>query len=129
MRKTVYRRKDILKQIVDTVSGIGEKTFVTDRPTAEQKAMKDFVVVRMPRMSDKGDTYQESYCQINVFARDRANGIENTVRLDEMQMAVLDKFPMVTDLFSATSPRIISDGEDGIGFHYLIIQAKLTINK
>lgn len=129
MRKKVYRRMDILKKLVDTMSGIGEKTFVTDRPAAEKKAMKDFVVVRLPQMLDKGDTYQESYCQINVFARDRANGIENTIRLDEMQMAVMDKFPIVTDLFSSTSPRIISDGEDGIGFHYLIIQAKLTINK
>ena len=33
--------------------------------------------------------YQDTYCQINVFAHDRSNGIENTVRLDEMQMEVV----------------------------------------
>lgn len=42
MGRTVYRRMDILKQIADAVTGIGEKVFITDRPAAEQKAMKDF---------------------------------------------------------------------------------------
>lgn len=45
MGRTVYRRMDILKQIADAVTGIGEKVFITDRPAAEQKAMKDFVVI------------------------------------------------------------------------------------
>lgn len=84
MGRTVYRRMDILKQIADAVTGIGEKVFITDRPAAEQKAMKDFVVIRLPQtIQDKGSTYQDTYCQINVFAHDRSNGIENTVRLDE----------------------------------------------
>ena len=83
MGRTVYRRMDILKQIADAVTGIGEKVFITDRPAAEQKAMKDFVVIRLPQtIQDKGSTYQDTYCQINVFAHDRSNGIENTVRLD-----------------------------------------------
>ena len=124
MGRTVYRRMDILKQIADAVTGIGEKVFITDRPAAEQKAMKDFVVIQ-----DKGSTYQDTYCQINVFAHDRSNGIENTVRLDEMQMEVVSKFPIVTELFSAVSPRLLPGGNDGLGFHSLIIQAKLIINK
>ena len=107
MERTVYRRMDILKQISDTVTGIGEKVFITDRPAAEQKAMKDFVVVRLPQtIQDKGSTYQDTYCQINVFARDRSKGIENTIRLEEMQMDVISKFPIVTELFSAVSPRL-----------------------
>ena len=124
MGRTVYRRMDILKQIADAVTGIGEKVFITDRPAAEQKAMKDFVVIRLPQtIQDKGSTYQ------NVFAHDRSNGIENTVRLDEMQMEVVSKFPIVTELFSAVSPRLLPGGNDGLGFHSLIIQAKLIINK
>ena len=120
MGRTVYRRMDILKQIADAVTGIGEKVFITDRPAAEQKAMKDFVVIRLPQtIQDKGSTYQDTYCQINVFAHDRSNGIENTVRLDEMQMEVV----------SAVSPRLLPGGNDGLGFHSLIIQAKLIINK
>ena len=35
MGRTVYRRMDILKQIADAVTGIGEKVFITDRPAAE----------------------------------------------------------------------------------------------
>ena len=123
MGRTVYRRMDILKQIADAVTGIGEKVFITDRPAAEQKAMKDFVVIRLQQ------TIQDTYCQINVFAHDRSNGIENTVRLDEMQMEVVSKFPIVTELFSAVSPRLLPGGNDGLGFHSLIIQAKLIINK
>ena len=124
MGRTVYRRMDILKQIADAVTGIGEKVFITDRPAAEQKA------IRLPQtIQDKGSTYQDTYCQINVFAHDRSNGIENTVRLDEMQMEVVSKFPIVTELFSAVSPRLLPGGNDGLGFHSLIIQAKLIINK
>lgn len=116
MGRTVYRRMDILKQIADAVTGIGEKVFITDRPAAEQKAMKDFVVIRLPQtIQDKGSTYQDTYCQINVFAHDRSNGIENTVRLDEMQMEVVSKFPIVTELFSAVSPRLLPGGNDGLG--------------
>lgn len=130
MERIVYRRKDILKQLVDAVTGIGEKVFVTDRSIAEQKGMKDFVIVRLPQaIQDKGSTYQDTYCQINVFARDRANGLENTVRLDEMQMGVFEKFPIVTDLFSAVSPRLLPGGNNGLGFHSIIIQARLIINK
>lgn len=68
MGRTVYRRMDILKQIADAVTGIGEKVFITDRPAAEQKTMKDFVVIRLPQtIQDKGSTYQDTYCQINVL--------------------------------------------------------------
>lgn len=70
MGRTVYRRMDILKQIADAVTGIGEKVFITDRPAAEQKAMKDFVVIRLPQtIQDKGSTYQDTYCQIKRFLR------------------------------------------------------------
>ena len=51
MGRTVYRRMDILKQIADAVTGIGEKVFITDRPAAEQKAMKDFVVSGCHKLS------------------------------------------------------------------------------
>ena len=37
MGRIVYRRMDILKQIADAVTGIGEKVFITDRPAAEQR--------------------------------------------------------------------------------------------
>ena len=47
MERTVYRRMDILKQISDTVTGIGEKVFITDRPAAEQKAMKDLSLIHI----------------------------------------------------------------------------------
>ena len=53
MGRIVYRRMDILKQIADAVTGIGEKVFITDRPAAEQKAMKDFVVIRLPQTDRK----------------------------------------------------------------------------
>ena len=70
MGRIVYRRMDILKQIADAVTGISEKVFITDRPAAEQKAMKDFVVIRLPQtIQDKGSTYQDTYCQINMIAQ------------------------------------------------------------
>lgn len=108
MGRIVYRRMDILKQIADAVTGIGEKVFITDRPAAEQKAMKDFVVIRLPQtIQDKRKYLPRHLLSDKRFAHDRSNGIENTVRLDEMQMEVVSKFPIVTELFSAVSPRLL----------------------
>ena len=47
--------------------------------------------------------------------------------LETRQQAVIDKFPLSNELFSATTPRLLPGGDDGLGFHCLIIQAKMII--
>ncbi len=130
MEKVRFRRKDILQQLYAAVDGISSKTYVTSRPTAVQEGMADFCVVRISQpIIDRGATYQDTYGQISLFARDRSNGIERCDRLDEMAQAVTELFPIVTDLFSATDPRLLPGGSDELGFHSVIIQFRVTINK
>lgn len=130
MARVEFKRMELLKQLVEAVKDVGDDVFVTSRPPATQESMTKFVVVRLPQaIQDRGATYQDTYCQINVFAKDRANGLERTDVLEAMQTAVLEKFPIVTELFSAISPRLLPGGSDGLGFHSVIIQAKLIINK
>ncbi len=126
----IFKRKNILQQLYDAVQGVSMHRFISDRPEAMQNGMTDFVIVDLPNgIYDRGDTYQESYCQISVFAKNKANGIEDTVKLDDMLNAICKLFPMNTSLFYASSPRLMTGGDDMLGFHFLIIQAKLIIKK
>lgn len=127
MGRTTFRRKDILKMLTEIFSDVSRNVFVTSRPSGTEESMKDFVVVSLPIGIYDRHAYQDTYCRIEVFARNRKNGMEATDILDTMQQAVIDKFPLSNKLFSATTPRLLPGGNDGLGFHCLIIQAKMTI--
>lgn len=127
MGRVKFRRKDILKKLTDIFSDASENVLVTNRPAATPDAMKEFIVVSIPGTIYDRRAYQETFCRIEVFARNRKGGIEATDKLDTMQQNVVDKFPLSNELFSATTPRLICGGDDGLDFHYLIIQAKMII--
>lgn len=129
MRQVEFRRADILKALVAEMKDVSANIYVSDRPDAVQERMQDFAVVYIDTVYDRGDTYQESWCGVSVFARDRANAVERADRLDEMQRAVCAKFPITTELFSAVSPTLIAAGGDKLGFHWLTVQARLIIKK
>lgn len=127
MGRTTFRRKDILKKLTEIFGDVSRNVFVTSRPSASEDTMKDFIVVSLPIGIYDRHAYQDTYCRIEVFVRNRKNGMEATDALDTMQQAVIDKFPLSNELFSATTPRLLPGGDDGLGFHCLIIQAKMTI--
>ena len=125
---TRFRRLDIMKHLDTVMADVCEARF-TSRPTALQKQVNEFVVISLPvRMVDRG-AYQETFCRVALFARDRANGQENTKGLEDLQEKVVGKFPIVSDFFSAIDPVLIPSGADTIGFHSLMVQAKLIINQ
>ena len=127
MGRTKFHRKDILKSLTEIFSDVSRNVFVTNRPESVEDEMKNFIVVSIPSTIYERRAYQDTYCRIEVFARNRKNGMEATDVLDTMQQAVIDKFPLSNKLFSAISPRLLPGGNDGLGFHCVIIQAKMTI--
>lgn len=127
MGRTIFRRKDILKKLTEIFDDVSRNVFVTSRPSTSENTMKDFIVVSLPIGIYDRHAYQDTYCRIEVFVRNRKNGMEATDALDTMLQSVIDKFPLSNDLFSATTPRLLPGGDDGLGFHSLIIQAKVII--
>lgn len=130
MGKIKFQRMQILRELTELVAPIGDRVFCHDRPTATYPNMEKFVVVRLPQgIRSASSIHSTSYCQIVVFARDNEGGLEDTVTLDEMCDSVCEMFPIVTDTFSAIEPKLLNGGNDGLGFHSLIIQARLVIHK
>lgn len=130
---------EVLQSLYELTADITPNRFITTRPNAVGEQMEEFLLIRLPQpMRDQGDTYQSTYGQINVFVRDiqgvdmdgnAVSGLENTFRLEEMQSAVMTLFPIVAERFSAIDPILLNGGADGTGFHSLIIQFSITINK
>ena len=139
MNAIVYPRMEVLQSLYELAADITPNRFITTRPNAVGEQMEEFLLIRLPQpMRDQGDTYQSTYGQINVFVRDiqgvdmdgnAVSGLENTFRLEEMQSAVMTLFPIVAERFSAIDPILLNGGADGTGFHSLIIQFSITINK
>ena len=122
----MFDRMGILKALVDSMTGVSKNVFVSDRPNAATEQMKDFVVVALTGAMNDRNAYGDSHIRIDVFAKDRNGGIEATDKLEEMQKNVLGKFPMVNDKFTTYKPRLVAGGDDGLGFHYLMITAKIV---
>ena len=121
---------EVLQSLYELTADITPNRFITTRPNAVGEQMEEFLLIRIPQpMRDQGDTYQSTYGQINVFVRDLQGGLENTFRLEELQQAVMALFPIVAERFSAIDPILLNGGADGAGFHSLIIQFSITINK
>lgn len=121
-----FDRMGILKKLVDSMADVSNHVFVSDRPNATTEQMNDFVVVALTGATNDRNAYGDSHIRIDVFAKDRNGGIEATDKLEEMQQKVLEKFPMVNDKFTTYKPQLIAGGDDGLGFHYLMITAKIV---
>lgn len=130
MSRIQFHRMEVLKSLYDLTAAITPNRFISSRPPATGEPMDDFLLIRLPQtIRDRGDTYQSTWGQIAVFAKDVQEAFENTLRLEQMQAAVMDLFPIVTECYHAKLPRLLPGGTDGTGFHSLIIQFKITIFK
>lgn len=121
-----FDRMGILKKLVDSMADVSNHVFVSDRPNATAEQMNDFVVVALTGAMNDRNAYGDSHIRIDVFAKDRNGGLEATDKLEEMQQKVFEKFPMVNDKFTTYKPQLIAGGDDGLGFHYLMITAKIV---
>lgn len=139
MSKIVFPRKEVLQSLYELTANITPNRFITSRPPATGEPMDDFLLIRLPQsIFDRGDTYQSTKGQFSVFVRDvqgtdsngnTISGMENTFRLEELQQAVMELFPIVANHYHAKMPVLLPGGSDGVGFHSLIIQFNITILK
>lgn len=120
----------VLQTLHELTADITPNRFISTRPNAIGEQMKEFLLIRLPQnIRDCGDTYQSTKGQIVIFARDVQGGLENTFSLEKMQTAIMELFPIKTDIFHGKMPILAPGGSDGAGFHSIIIQFNITILK
>lgn len=130
MNTMEFPRLELFQKLNELVSNITPNVFISTRPSAVSDSMEDFILLRLPQgIRQPADTYQLTTGQIVVFARDIESDLENTIRLEEMQKAVVGLFPIRDNRFLATKPILLYGGTDGLGFHSLIIQFNIRVHK
>ncbi len=130
MSKIQFPRMAVLQSLYELTAEITPNRFITTRPNAVGEQMKEFLLIRLPQgIRQPGDTYQLTSAQIAVFVRDIQGGLENTLKLQQMQESVTALFPLNTPLYLASKPILLAGGTDGAGFHSLIIQFSVRIHK
>lgn len=132
MNAIVYPRMEVLQSLYELTADITPNRFITTRPNAVGEQMEEFLLIRLSQSMDEwGNVCQFSTGQIAVFARDAQGGLENSLKLEQMQSAVMEIFGkervINTPTYTAWEPRLLPGGSDGVGFHSLIIQFKLQI--
>lgn len=129
MSNVLFPRKEVLQSLYELTSDITPHRFITTRPNATGEPMQEFLTISLYGIDNVADTYQLTRGRITVFARDVQGGLENTLRLEQLQEEVTVLFPIRTPLYLATRPILLPAGSDGAGFHSLIIQFNIRIHK
>ena len=129
MRVTKFYIAQILKELCEMLSGISEHVTASNRPSAKQKQMKDFIVVSFPTNIPDSKVVQATTLRIDLAARNTVNGLENTLRLQEMLDGVTALFPIHPSMrYTVSNPTLVLKGDDGLGFSHWLINADILIN-
>lgn len=125
---TRYYISDILEDVCTNVTDVSSNVFPEHRPSTTQKQMEDMVVVSLPVSWEDQNAYQSTTMRFELMARNRANGVSYTKRLQEMTDMLMEKFPLKGIRYSVTKPRVVMKGDDGLGFTVWFVQARLIVN-
>ena len=129
MRVTKFYISQILKELCGILSGISEHVTASNRPSAKQKQMKDFIVVSFPTNIPDSKVVQATTLRIDLAARNTVNGLENTPRLQEMLDGATSLFPIHPSMrYTVSNPTLVLKGDDGLGFSHWLINADILIN-
>lgn len=118
-----FPRKDVLFSLCTTLSSIC-KTY-TNRPTTVDAVLKNFIVVTLTGTMKDQNAYQEASLRIDLFQKESSNGLEDVNGMETLYKSVISLFPIVTNKFSAISPKLVSGGSDEKGYQYLMIFANI----
>lgn len=123
-----YYINEILKEVCQRMGDITGAVFPDHRPSAKNEQMKEMVIISIPQELSDENAWQRGALRIELAVKDKTNGYADINRLNVLLDAAIRKFPIVTDRFSATRPRLLLKGADGLGFTVWLLQAKLIVN-
>ena len=128
MMSNRYYIGECLETVCGLMADVSQNVFAGHRPGAVGEQIKDFVVISLPVTIYNKNVQQLTTIRIEIATRNKATGIANIARLQEMLDALMAKFPIVERRFSVTSPNLVLKGNDGLGFTLWNVQAKLLVN-
>ncbi len=128
--------KTLYFDIGNAMKGICDKVYARNRPKSVDDRPNSYIVVYFPssifnnEMNSSG-TYKDftTTAQIEIYVRDKAQAKNpntfDVAAVDKKVLAVIDKFPIVTDNITVVNPRLTMQTDDGDGFSVTIIQGDL----
>lgn len=119
-----FPRKEILQSLYTALSGIS-KVYTSSRPSSVKEPLNDFIVVDLTGTMKDWNAYQDATLRIDLFKKEKQDGLEDVNGLETMKNSVFSLFPIVTEKFTAISPRLVAGGSDDKGYHYLMIFANI----
>lgn len=128
MKKKKYHIGECLETICGMLADVSGNIYPDHRPEAKGKLMNDMVVVSLPVNIADNNVQLDTTIRFELIVKNKATGIANISRLQEMLDALSVKFPIVQDRFSVVSPYVALKGNDGLGFTIWNVQARLIIN-
>lgn len=123
-----YKREAVLTELYTMMTGVCKDVYTSSRPTVKDTTDK-FVVIRLPQgIRPVSDIHNTAYVQLHLYAKDRANGVEHVQRIEELVDGVLALIPFDTELMSCNeTPVQLESKSDGLGYHSVVIQFRITI--
>lgn len=127
-----FKYKDALRSLFDTCKTVTGNVYVNDRPAATPGQMEEFIVVSLPgQMSSatygSGFGNVRTYCTLESYVRLKKSGVEDVDRQSVMVGKLLSLFPISNGSITASRPRVVLKGADGLGFSAVLIRADLRI--
>lgn len=122
-----YYISDCLQTICGMLGDVSKNVFPDHRPEAKGKQMEDMVVVSLPVTIDDQRVQQSTTIRFELIVRNKATGVANIPKLQEMLDALSAKFPMTTKRYSVFKPYVALKGNDGLGFTIWNVQARLIM--
>lgn len=130
--------KELYQGLWNTVDGICDKRYLKDRPKSVlvNERPDSYIVISMPyaiynnEIGDSG-VYNDftTTVQIEIFVRDKVSSKNpnefNVLSMSDKVDKVMKLFPITTERFTVTRPRVTIQDGDGDGFSVTIIQGFL----
>ena len=130
--------KELYQGLWNTVDGICDKRYLKDRPNSVPVGERpdSYIVISMPyaiynnEIGDSG-VYNDftTTVQIEIFVRDKVSSKNpnefNVLSMSDKVDKVMKLFPITTERFTVTRPRVTMQDGDGDGFSVTIIQGFL----
>ena len=130
--------KELYQGLWNTVDGICDKRYLKDRPKSVlvNERPDSYIVISMPyaiyynEIGDSG-VYNDftTTVQIEIFVRDKVSSKNpnefNVLSMSDKVDKVMKLFPITTERFTVTRPRVTMQDGDGDGFSVTIIQGFL----
>ena len=130
--------RELYQGLWNTVDGICDKRYLKDRPKSVlvNERPDSYIVISMPyaiynnEIGDSG-VYNDftTTVQIEIFVRDKVSSKNpnefNVLSMSDKVDKVMKLFPITTERFTVTRPRVTMQDGDGDGFSVTIIQGFL----